>query len=74
VDAQVRSYSQAHLWRILYPSQNTDFSAAQASQTFQQLAAQGILLTNYNGVTHPSEPNYVASIAGDFFGMGDDSE
>lgn len=56
------------------PSQNTDFSAAQASQTFQQLAAQGILLTNYNGVTHPSEPNYVASIAGDFFGMGDDSE
>jgi hypothetical protein len=24
---------------------------------------------NYYGVTHPSEPNYIASIAGDFFGL-----
>ncbi|KAJ9112662.1 hypothetical protein QFC19_000682 [Naganishia cerealis] len=53
--------------------ENTDFDAAQASTTFSKLASEGILLTNYNGVTHPSEPNYVASIAGDFFGMSDDS-
>jgi hypothetical protein len=50
------------------------FYTRHRTPTSPQLAAQGILLTNYNGVTHPSEPNYVASIAGDFFGMGDDSE
>lgn len=33
--------------------ENTDFSAAAASPTFQKLASQGILLTDYNGVTHP---------------------
>ncbi|GFZ44567.1 acid phosphatase [Saitozyma sp. JCM 24511] len=53
--------------------ENTDFASAAASTVFQSLAKQGILLTNYNGVTHPSEPNYVAAMAGDFFGMGDDN-
>ncbi|WOO85657.1 putative acid phosphatase [Vanrija pseudolonga] len=52
--------------------ENTDFATAVADPTFQKLASEGILLTNYNGVTHPSEPNYIASIAGDFFGMPDD--
>ncbi|KAJ7864671.1 hypothetical protein B0H13DRAFT_1500401, partial [Mycena leptocephala] len=37
------------------------------------LAEQGKLLTNYNAITHPSEPNYVAAIGGDFFGMHDDN-
>ena len=41
--------------------ENTDFSAAVGDPGFQKLASQGILLTNYNGVTHPSEPNYVAA-------------
>ncbi|KAJ7727629.1 phosphoesterase family-domain-containing protein [Mycena olivaceomarginata] len=43
--------------------ENTDFAA------FETLAKQGITLTNYNSVTHPSEPNYVSAIGGDFFGM-----
>jgi len=30
--------------------------------------------TNYFGVTHPSEPNYMASIAGSFFGVQDDNQ
>jgi hypothetical protein len=30
------------------------------------------LATDYFGVTHPSEPNYVASIAGDYLGIQDD--
>ena len=30
------------------------------------------LETNYYGVTHPSEPNYVASIGGAYFGIRDD--
>lgn len=32
------------------------------------LAKKGITLSNYFGVTHPSEPNYAASIAGDNLG------
>ncbi len=39
---------------------------------FNALAAQGIRLDQYCAVTHPSEPNYVASVGGDFWGMGDD--
>jgi acid phosphatase len=35
---------------------------------------QGITLTNYNGVTHPSQPNYVASVGGDNFGLDSDNE
>ena len=31
------------------------------------------LATNYYGVTHPSEPNYVASIGGSYFGIQDDA-
>ncbi len=32
------------------------------------------LATNYFGVTHPSEPNYMAAIAGDYFGVQDDNQ
>lgn len=36
-------------------------------------AKKGITLENYYGVTHPSEPNYAAAIAGDYFGMNNDN-
>jgi len=32
------------------------------------------LATNYYGVTHPSEPNYMAAIAGSYFGVQDDNQ
>lgn len=53
--------------------ENTDYATAASSAVFQALAAQGILLDGYFGVTHPSEPNYLAAAAGDFFGMHDDA-
>ncbi|KAJ7844901.1 phosphoesterase family-domain-containing protein [Mycena olivaceomarginata] len=53
--------------------ENTDFETAASTSIFESLAEQGILFTNYNSVTHPSEPNYVAAIGGDFFGMHDDN-
>ena len=31
------------------------------------------MLTNYYAVTHPSQPNYVASAGGDYFGMNNDN-
>lgn len=37
-----------------------------------QLAAQYGVATNYFGVTHPSLPNYLATISGDFQGIWDD--
>jgi hypothetical protein len=38
------------------------------------LASKYGLATNYYGVTHPSEPNYVANIAGSYFGIQDDNQ
>src|SRR5215469_3930864 len=38
------------------------------------LASKYGLATNYFGVTHPSQPNYVANIAGSFFGIQDDNQ
>ncbi len=40
---------------------------------FAQLAKQGCQLTNSLGVTHPSQPNYIATIGGDFFNWAKDS-
>jgi acid phosphatase len=37
------------------------------------LASKGIALSGYHAVTHPSEPNYVAAIGGDYFGMQNDN-
>lgn len=41
---------------------------------FSELAKEGILLDEYYGVTHPSQPNYLATIGGDFWGLADDNE
>ncbi|MCW3477889.1 alkaline phosphatase family protein [Limobrevibacterium gyesilva] len=37
------------------------------------LAASGALLTNYDAISHPSEPNYFAMYAGSTFGITDDN-
>ncbi|KAG5917731.1 hypothetical protein E4U53_004169, partial [Claviceps sorghi] len=39
---------------------------------FRWFADKGITLSNYFAVTHPSQPNYMASIAGDYFGLQND--
>jgi phospholipase C len=44
-----------------------------ATPNINALANKYGLATNYFGVTHPSEPNYVASIGGSFFGIQDDA-
>jgi phospholipase C len=38
------------------------------------LASHYGLATDYFGVTHPSEPNYVANLGGSFFGIQDDNQ
>lgn len=49
-----------------------DYDKAAADPNLQWLATQGITLTNYNAVTHPSQPNYAAAVAGDTFGLDND--
>jgi len=52
--------------------ENTDYDKAAGDPNLAWLASQGITLSNYFGVTHPSQPNYVAAIGGDNFGMDND--
>ncbi len=40
---------------------------------FQNLSKEGVLFDQFYAVTHPSEPNYLAAVGGDFFGAADDS-
>lgn len=40
----------------------------------QFLAKKGITLSNYFSVTHPSQPNYIASVSGDYYGINHDDE
>lgn len=52
--------------------ENTDFDKAAGDPNLAWLAKQGIVLENYYSVTHPSQPNYIASVGGDYFGMDND--
>jgi acid phosphatase len=53
--------------------ENTDFTTADADPNIEALAKEGILLTNYFALTHTSEPNYVAGVGGEYFGMNNDN-
>ncbi|KAK0534178.1 hypothetical protein OC842_002711 [Tilletia horrida] len=53
--------------------ENTNAAVAYSTPAFMDLAKQGLTLTSSYAVTHPSEPNYIASVTGDFFGLADDS-
>ncbi len=48
--------------------ENTDYNQAMAQPFFSRLAAQGGQLSQYFGVAHPSQPNYIALISGSTFG------
>ncbi|KAH9947845.1 phosphoesterase family-domain-containing protein [Amylocystis lapponica] len=52
--------------------ENTDYNTAASSPVFQSLATQGLLMTSFYAVTHPSQPNYQAVVGGDFFGTSVD--
>ncbi|VDB91576.1 unnamed protein product [Peniophora sp. CBMAI 1063] len=52
--------------------ENTDFAVANSTAEFRSLAQRGILLDQYFALTHPSQPNYMATIGGSFWGAADD--
>ncbi|KAH0548568.1 hypothetical protein GP486_007888, partial [Trichoglossum hirsutum] len=50
-----------------------DFTPVSKNSDIRSLAKSGILLTSYYGLTHPSQPNYIASVGGDYFGLNNDN-
>ncbi|KAJ5217128.1 phosphoesterase-domain-containing protein [Penicillium chermesinum] len=52
--------------------ENVDFVDAAKDPNQKWLAKQGIELTNFYAVGHPSQPNYVATASGDNYGMDND--
>jgi phospholipase C len=52
--------------------ENTSYDEALAQPFLTQLAKEGTLLTNFHGVSHPSEPNYIAMVGGSTLGVHGD--
>ncbi len=63
-----------HVFVIMMENHGTDEIIGNAADApyINQLAGQYGVATNYYGVTHPSLPNYLAAISGDFQGIFDD--
>ncbi|KAF0557661.1 phosphoesterase family-domain-containing protein [Gigaspora margarita] len=55
--------------------ENTGYSQALADPYFKNLTSRsnGLLLSNYFAVAHPSQPNYIATIFGSTAGITDDN-
>ncbi|KAK6210864.1 hypothetical protein LQW54_005739 [Pestalotiopsis sp. IQ-011] len=52
--------------------ENQDFAKVVKDPDFIDLKRYGISQTRYYAHTHPSQPNYLASVAGDYFGLNHD--
>ncbi|KAK8086639.1 acid phosphatase [Apiospora phragmitis] len=52
--------------------ENQDFAEVIKDPDLADLKRYGILQTRYYANTHPSQPNYLASVAGDYFGLNHD--
>ncbi len=50
----------------------SDFSKVIINQDLLDLRQNGILQTRYYAHTHPSQPNYLAAVGGDYFGLNHD--
>ncbi|KAI6040767.1 phosphoesterase family-domain-containing protein [Pisolithus marmoratus] len=54
--------------------ENTDYNDAAAQSAFKTLSKEGITLSGYYALTHPSEPNYIAAAGGNFWGLASDDD
>lgn len=57
---------------IILMFENSTRAAVLANDYMNRLRRQGVFLANSYGVTHSSQPNYIAAIGGDTFGFVDD--
>ncbi|CAO3683047.1 unnamed protein product [Rhizopus stolonifer] len=67
---RVKGRAFDHFLQIWF--ENEDFETMTKIPGFANLAKDGILLDNYNAITHPSQPNYIAAAGGSNFGITDD--
>ncbi len=66
--------SYRHIFVVMLENSNYDQIIGNANAPrINALARSYGLATRSYGVTHPSEPNYVATIGGDYFGIQDDA-
>ena len=59
---------------VIIVLENTMRSTALANPYLNGLREKGVFLSNAQGVTHPSQPNYICMVAGDTMQIIDDSE
>src|SRR5262249_29701624 len=52
--------------------ENTDYDDAIEQPFLASLVKRGLLLTHFTAVAHPSQPNYIAMVAGSSFGVRSD--
>ncbi|KAI0205668.1 phosphoesterase [Astrocystis sublimbata] len=52
--------------------ENEDFDKVAVDSAFADLKRYGILQTRYYAQTHPSQPNYLAAVGGDYWGLDHD--
>ena len=71
-DAPMPAYD--HIFLIILENHTTDeiIGDKTAAPVMTRLAKDYGLATNYYAIRHPSEPNYVAMVGGDTFGISDD--
>lgn len=53
--------------------ENQDFDRVTVDANIGDLKRQGLFLTRFFAQTHPSQPNYLATVGGDYFGLDHDS-
>jgi phospholipase C len=64
-----------HVIEIMMENQSYDTIIGNVNApNINALAGRYGLATDYFGVTHPSEPNYVANMGGSYFGIQDDNQ
>jgi hypothetical protein len=63
-----------HIFLIILENHSSDeiIGANSAAPEINSLAKEYCLASNYYAISHPSEPNYVALVGGDTFGIADD--
>ena len=58
---------------LLVILENTDYNSAIADPNLQSFASSGVLFSNWNAVSHPSQPNYIAMTSGAINGVTTDA-
>jgi len=59
---------------VIIVLENEDKPNAVAQPFLKSLAERGAYLSSYEAITHPSQPNYIAMVAGDVHGVTNDSD